>query len=202
MRFFCLAIGYFFGCFLTAEVISRRRSGQSACEVGQKNPGAANITSLYGLKWGVVTLLGDILKTVLACVLCRYVLFPELGRAAFLWAGFGTAAGHGFPFWNRFRGGKSVAVTCTALVLFSPLWGLLSCLGGLFLRQLFKYPAVGAIAIPALCTVFFFFTEGAEPCSLALLWTALLAVLHRGSLKRMLHRDEAKTDLFLEWRNR
>lgn len=156
----------------------------------------ANIYSLFGLKWAAVTLLGDVLKTVLPCMACRFLLFPRLGRVAILYAGLGAALGHGFPFWHRFRGGRSVAVTCTYLILFSPLWGSVAALAGLFLVIVTRYLAVGALAIPALCLLPVFLQNGTEAELVALAGTVLLFILHRDSIDRIAHQTEKKTSLF------
>lgn len=42
-RFVSLLLGYVFGNFLTAEVVSRRISGKSVFDIGTGNPGMANI---------------------------------------------------------------------------------------------------------------------------------------------------------------
>lgn len=198
MSFLCVVVGYFCGCFLTAELVVRRKTGRSVFEAGSKNPGTANVVGLLGLKWGAVTLFGDIFKTFVPCVLCRYVLFPSLGRMATLCAGVGAALGHGFPFWNKFRGGRSVAVTCTYLVLFSPLWGILANLAGLCVRAATGYPAAGALAIPVFCLLPAFRIYGAAAGCAVLAGTALLFFLHRDSLWRMAHGTEKRTSLLAE----
>lgn len=196
MRLLCIAIGYLCGCFLTAEVVVRHKTGNTAWEIGSGNPGMANIYGLFGPKWAAVTLLGDILKTVLPCMACRFLLFPRLGQTAILYAGLGAALGHGFPFWHRFRGGRSVAVTCTYMILFSPLWGSIAALAGLFLVIATRYLAVGALAIPTLWLLPVFLQNGTEAGLVALAGTALLFILHRDSIDRIIHRTEKKTRLF------
>ena len=198
MRVFCIVIGYFFGCFLTAEAVARRRTGKSAFSLGSGNPGMANIYRAFGMKWAAVTLLGDFLKTVLPCMLCRFVLFPSLGRVAILYAGVGAALGHGFPFWNRFRGGRSVAVSCTYLLLFSPLIGVAVELTGLCAVALTGYLAVGTLMIPLLYLYPAFRFYGPEAGFVALAGTALVFLLNRDSLWRMIHKTEQKSELFVK----
>ena len=121
-RLLCLLLGYLCGCFLTAELVARARTGKSAAALGTGNPGMANLAHELGKGWGAVVLAGDIAKTALAFGLCR-ALFPALGGLSGLWAGLGAVLGHNFPLWRGFRGGKGVAVTCAALILSPPCGG-------------------------------------------------------------------------------
>ena len=146
-RLLCLLLGYLCGCFLTAELVARARTGKSAAALGTGNPGMANLAHELGKGWGAVVLAGDIAKTALAFGLCR-ALFPALGGLSGLWAGLGAVLGHNFPFWRGFRGGKGVAVTCAALILFSPLWGTAACLAGLAVTLLSGWLPLGAGVIP------------------------------------------------------
>lgn len=202
MRFFCVVIGYLCGCFLTADCVARHKARQSVFEIGTRNPGMANIAGSFGARWAAVTLLGELLKTVLPCVLCRYLLFRPLGRTAVLYTGLGVALGHGFPFWHGFRGGRSVAVTCISIVLFSPLWGILANLAGLGVVIGTGYLALGALAIPCLFLVPAFLLFGLEAGLVASAGTALLFFLHRDSIRRMVHKSENKVDLLAKLKNR
>ena len=65
-RLICLLTGYVFGCFLTGELVARRRTGAGAGRLGTGNPGMANLAHELGLGWGLLVLLGDVLKTALA----------------------------------------------------------------------------------------------------------------------------------------
>jgi glycerol-3-phosphate acyltransferase PlsY len=191
----CVLIGYLCGCFLTAEAVARCKTGRRAFEIGTGNPGMANIARTLGVKWAAVTLLGDVLKTALPCLLCRYFLFPSLGRVAVLYAGVGAALGHAFPFWNRLRGGRSVAVTCSYLILFSPLWGVAAELAGLGAVVLTGYLSVGALLIPSLYLLPAFLIYGREAGLVTLAGAALTFFLHRDSIRRLAGKTERKEDL-------
>ena len=167
-RLLCLLVGYLCGCFLTAELVARARTGKSAAALGTGNPGMANLAHELGKGWGAVVLAGDIAKTALAFGLCR-ALFPALGGLSGLWAGLGAVLGHNFPLWRGFRGGKGVAVTCAALILFSPLWGTAACLAGLAVTLLSGWLPLGAVVIPALFVPPAFLCCGREAGLLALI---------------------------------
>ena len=94
-------------------------------------------------------LAGDVGKTLLACLLCRYVCGAELGTLATAYAGLGCILGHDYPFWHWFHGGKGVACDAAALILIWPMGGLFSCLIGLTAVLLTGYLPLGAVLIPA-----------------------------------------------------
>lgn len=77
-RLICLAAGYVCGCLLTAEVVARWKTGRGARTLGSGNPGMANIAGALGKGAGALVLAGDLLKTALACALCRLLLAPDL----------------------------------------------------------------------------------------------------------------------------
>lgn len=188
----CVLIGYICGCLLTAEAVAKWRTGGSARGLGTGNPGMANITAELGVKWGAVVLAGDVIKTALACFLCRLALYPDLGVLAVLYAGLGAALGHNFPFWKGFHGGKGVAVTCTFLILAAPFWGVASCLVGLGVVLLSGYLPLGAVLIPAVFLTPAVLCIGPEAGILVLLAALLMLSRHYRGLGRILRGEEEK----------
>lgn len=191
-RLACLLVGYLCGCLLTAEAVAYRAAGRSAEALGTGNPGMANIAAQLGVKWGAAVLAGDVAKTAAACLLCRLLLFPELGALAAFWAGLGTALGHNFPFWKGFRGGKGVAVTCAFQVLVSPLWGTLAGLAGLAAVCLTGYLPLGAVLIPAAFLIPAFAALGPEAGGLALASALLMLSRHIHGLERVARGEEPR----------
>lgn len=150
LRGICLLAGYLLGGFLTAEAVARSLTGKSARALGTGNPGMANITAQLGKAAGFAVLAGDVAKTVLAVWFCVRYAAPELGRTAVLYAGLGAILGHNWSVWHGFHGGKGVAVTCTWLILYLPVTGILCCLAGGAAVLLWGYLPVGAVLIPLL----------------------------------------------------
>ncbi|KXB62955.1 MULTISPECIES: glycerol-3-phosphate acyltransferase [Olsenella] len=141
-----LLVGYAFGNFLTADVVARALTRKSAFQTGVGNPGMANIGHELGKGAALVVLAGDILKVVAAWVLCR-TLFPGSTELAGNAAALATTLGHNFPVWHRFRGGKGVTTTCSAIILATPAIGITSCLFGLAVVIISGYLCYGAVAI-------------------------------------------------------
>ena len=191
-RIICLVIGYAFGCFLTGELVARRRTGESAARLGTGNPGMANLSHELGLRWGLLVLLGDILKTALASLTVWLLFGAALGRLALLWACLGAVLGHNFPFWQRFRGGKGVAVTCAGLILYSPLWGTAACLTGLGVTVITGWLPLGAVIIPAAFLPLSVLFHSWEAGTLTLALTALMVSRHYHGLGRILRGEEPR----------
>jgi glycerol-3-phosphate acyltransferase PlsY len=112
--------GYLVGTIPSADAAARLATG-GATDLrtqGSGNPGAVNAMEVLGQGWGYGILAADTLKGVLACAVGRRLAGGSGAHVA------GTAAvvGHCFPVWNRFRGGKGVAVSLGQCVATFPAY--------------------------------------------------------------------------------
>lgn len=191
----CIIIGYLFGCFLTAEIVTRKILKKHCTELGSGNPGMANITTTMGVKWGSIVLLGDVLKTIVSCIICLLIYSSSLGRLSILYTGLGVILGHTFPFWNQWNGGRGVAVTCMTLVLYAPISGLISCILGLMSVIISGYLMIGAIIIPSVFLFPAFLIYGKEAGLLCLLITLLMISVNFSVLSEIADGKRKKTNL-------
>jgi glycerol-3-phosphate acyltransferase PlsY len=128
-----LVAAYLLGQFPTALVVGRRL-GFDPIGSGSGNPGASNSFRVGGRTAGVLVLLGDVLKGVLATGLGLLVG----GRALALGAGLAAVVGHVAPVTRRFRGGKGVATAAGVVLVLYPVvllgmavvWGVVVKLTG------------------------------------------------------------------------
>lgn len=196
-RLICLAVGYIFGMFLTAEVVTRRLTGKPCSELGESgNPGMANVMSNLGFKAGITVLAGDLVKTILASAVAFFLFGNELGRLSVYYAGLGVTLGHNFPVWNRFRGGKGVATTCMTLPLVHFWWGLLADIAGMLAVFASQYLCIGAIVIPAFFLIPCFLFWGTEMTVLTLIMTALMAFRHMPAVLKIRTGQTHKNDVW------
>lgn len=111
-------IGYLLGCFSTGITISKAQ-GVDIRSKGSKNTGATNVLRVLGVKSGVATFLGDIIKASLA-VWIGYAILPGatfgIERYGMMLGGLAAIIGHNWPVFYGFKGGKGVA--CSAAVIF------------------------------------------------------------------------------------
>ena len=216
-RVVCILIGYLCGCVLTANIVARRKAGKSAFEIGSGNPGMANIGSQFGAGSGAVVLLLDIAKTIVAVVIagvwCRaffagsafttvvvaspaHLAFPDSGTLATFYAGLGATIGHNFPFWHRFSGGKGVTTTCSAIILFHPVAGVIACLIGLGIVLVTSQLCYGAVVIPvAFIVALVIMHAPGEVLAIAIVLLVLMLIAHGGPCIRALQGREPETRL-------
>lgn len=140
-----LLIGYFCGSFLTAEVVARKVTGKSIFEIGDGNPGMANVGHELGSKAALACLAGDILKTLVPVLVLNALVDTPGWQIITAWTGLGATLGHLYPFWHHFKGGKGVTTIASTIILMSPLWGILSGVVGVATIVLSGYLSVAAV---------------------------------------------------------
>lgn len=195
-RMLTLAIGYLFGNLVTAELVARAVAKKAPSEIGSGNPGMANIARNLGVRWGVLVLLGDILKLVLAAAAAWYLFLsgnvPQTADPSLtwpvlvLWTGAGATLGHNFPFWRGFKGGKGVAVGVASIILAHPATGIPASLVGLFAVLMTGWLPLGAVVIMVLFTVLAFIFIGPEAGGLGVAYTLMMVFRFRKGLKEIL----------------
>lgn len=131
-----LIIGYVFGNFLFAMIIGKGFLHKDPTKFGSDNPGTANMGAVLGKKWGILTCIGDLAKSLAALFIVYFMYHHSL--LAIAYCGLGLVLGHSFPIWNHFNGGKGVAVGAQWIVFFNWRAGFTFLLIGLVLVILMK----------------------------------------------------------------
>lgn len=151
----------------------------------------ANIMRVFGFRAGIAVLAGDLLKTAAAALLSCF-LFPEQGQILVLYAGLGAVTGHNWPLWNRLKGGKGVSVSCMAIFLYSPLWGLIANAAGMLVVLFTGYLPLGAVVITTLYAIFAILFLGKEAAVLSAILAAIMFQRHFQGLVRMARGEERR----------
>ena len=121
-RIICLIIGYALGLFQTAYIYGKLH-GIDIRNYGSGNAGTTNTMRVLGTKAGLIVLLGDILKCVLAVVIAGLLFGKSHSEMIYLlklYAAAGAILGHNFPFYLKFKGGKGIAATAGLILSFHP----------------------------------------------------------------------------------
>ena len=126
-------LSYCLGSVNFAILITKKISGDDIRSKGSKNAGMTNVMRTVGMKPGIITLVGDMVKAVVAVCLGRFIL-PLILNAfndgivswyspysapiifAFM-CGFFVVFGHIFPIFFSFKGGKGIVTIISALLV-------------------------------------------------------------------------------------
>ncbi len=117
-RIICLAIGYVFGMFQTSYFIGKIHH-MDIRQYGSGNAGTTNALRTLGKKAGAITLIGDLLKCVIAILVVDAILkntYPQILPLLGMYTAAGCVLGHNFPFYLGFRGGKGIAASAGMLL--------------------------------------------------------------------------------------
>ena len=207
-RAICLVIGYVFGLFQTAYLYGKLH-GIDIRNYGSGNAGTTNTLRTLGTKAGLIVLLGDIMKCILAIVLTNLLFRNSHTDEIYLlkiYAAAGAILGHNFPFYLHFKGGKGIAATAGMILSFHPYlipMGVLLFFGTFFTTH---YVSLGSLLVYA-----GFMTElvvlgqlgifGMPQAALNEMYivagflTVMAYYKHKNNIKRLLDGTERKTYL-------
>ena len=159
---------------------------------GSGNIGATNVVRTLGKGAGLLTLLFDAGKGILALAIARSFLDPSahhwlalVGGAVFL--------GHIFPVYLRFKGGKGVAAALGVVLFLSPETAFVLVV--LFAAVLYftRYVSLGSLcAAVGLPVAMAFLGRSRHYVTLALVMSFLVIYTHRGNIHRLLAGQENK----------
>jgi glycerol-3-phosphate acyltransferase PlsY len=138
-------IGYLFGCIQTAYILGKLVGKMDIRKTGSGNAGASNVTIILGWKYGIITAVVDVLKGVVPVVLVK-ALYPSVPALAYL-AGLAAIAGHIFPFYLGFTGGKGVATLLGMLLGYDFRWGLVFVAVMIVMPLTFDYIVAGSLTV-------------------------------------------------------
>ena len=195
------AASYLSGSVPWALLLTRWRAGVDLRRVGSGNPGATNASRVLGKGWGSAVLLLDAAKGAVPTLALPPLLSgdpidrPHLAVAS----GLAAVAGHVFPVWLGFRGGKGVATGLgVAAVLHWP--GTLAGVAAFLLTaKLTRFVALASVvaawAFAAVCVAMRtdrFAGGGWTLSAFALAAAVLITARHAGNFARMWRGEESK----------
>ena len=187
-----VAIGYSLGSIPFGYLLVRAFRGADVRTTGSGNIGATNVARMSPAL-GVVTLLLDAMKGF-GAVWAASVLFPGQPMIPFV-AGFAAVAGHIFPLWLRFKGGKGVATGLGSFLMLTPKGIVLALVVFLLVLAVFRLVALGSIVASASLPVSaFLLREGERPIGIAMLSASALLIImkHHQNIARILRHTEPK----------
>lgn len=182
-------VAYLLGSISASIVLSKWVFRTDVRKQGSGNAGATNVARNFGMKAGVATLLGDMLKTVVAMGI-GVLLGGELGKAV---AGIACLLGHFFPVFFGFKGGKGISVGAVVAAFVG--WQHFAFVIAMFAlgMALTRIVSVGSVMAAAGLPVALLLFGGTKPeIVLSLVGASLVIWMHRQNIKRLIRGEEKK----------
>lgn len=199
---------YLIGSIPTALIVSKKFFDIDIRDYGSGNMGATNTFRILGSKFGTIVMIGDMLKGIFGVALYNllpYYLTNELDRTnLMIGLGLAAVAGHIYPIWAQFRGGKGVATLFGMLLAIQPIVAA-SCVG-VFLLVLFltRYVSLSSIlagiALP-ICVLWIYNEKEVFYRVFAVAVAALVILTHQKNISRLLNGSENRVPI-LKYRDR
>ena len=184
---------YLLGAIPNGLLIARLK-GVDLQKVGSGNIGATNVFRCVGKGWGVLAFVLDAVKGFVPAF-----FFPRLLESAPPWLGLAcgaaAVAGHNWPVWLKFKGGKGVSTSAGMLLGIAPAAVGIGFAVFAATVALTRFVSLGsilaAIAVPAA----YLWMNGADNRLLAgalVLMGLLVIVKHRANIGRLLKGTEPR----------
>ena len=181
-------LGYLLGSIPFGLIVTRLAGTADIRTIGSRNIGATNVLRTGRKSLAAATLIGDVLKGTAAVLIMEWLW----GRDPALAAGLGAFLGHLFPMWLGFKGGKGVATYIGVLialawpgaVVFGLVWAAVAAIS--------RYSSLSGLAASVAATAFVWWSSDSRTATLLAILTALLWIMHRGNIARLINGTEGK----------
>jgi glycerol-3-phosphate acyltransferase PlsY len=189
------AVAYLIGSISFAVLVSRAFGLPDPRTYGSGNPGATNVLRSGRKSAAALTLAGDTFKGWFAVFLVgQHVVAEPLAAGV---AAVAVVAGHMWPVYFRFTGGKGVSTGLGALIALDPWLATGTIATWIIIAFFFRYSSLAAIVAAAFAAFFAFFLHGMgrfalESAVCVALIAALLVWRHAGNIRNLLAGTEGK----------
>lgn len=186
----CVILSYLLGSCASAVIVSHAMGNADPRSHGSGNPGTTNVLRLSGKFAALLTLIGDMSKSLIPIMIMKLYDFDMfsinlVAGSAFL--------GHLYPIFFKFRGGKGVATFLGAM--FGLYWklGCILAIIWLFTAWRSKYSSLAAI-IMSICAPYlaWYFAYSWHSVLIIALMSLLLIMRHHSNIKNLFLQKEPK----------
>ena len=181
-------LGYLLGSVPYGLILTKAAGLGDIRAIGSGNIGATNVLRTGNKTLAAATLALDVLKGAAALLIARWLW----GEDAALVAGVAAMAGHVFPLWLGFRGGKGVATGAGVLLAASPWLGLVTVAAWIAVFAATRISSASALVACALAPVGALLFGDSRLAIFAAGLAALITWRHRPNIQRLLAGTEPR----------
>ena len=189
----CVAIGYLIGSVNMSVTVSKLAYKSDVRKHGSGNAGATNMARVYGLLGGIIVLVCDFGKGILATAIALAIGGTACGHVCMLFTAVAAIVGHAYPVFFRFKGGKGVTVGAAVALMID--WRVLAIALVVYLlaAALFRFASLASLCAAAAIPVCALALSVSTPRLILAIFTFILvAVMHRGNIARLIAGTEPK----------
>jgi glycerol-3-phosphate acyltransferase PlsY len=188
---FILIAVYLIAAIPTGVVLAHLMGSEDVRQKGSGNIGATNVYRVAGKLAGILTLLGDTMKSFLPLLAIKTWLAPtptQLGIACAV-----AIMGHCYPIYLKFEGGKGVATALGIFLVISPKAVLVALIIFALTVVTTRYISLGSVLAALSAPLLILFFNHPQPIFLATLFIALLVTWrHYSNIQRLLDGTESR----------
>ncbi|EAP75390.1 glycerol-3-phosphate 1-O-acyltransferase PlsY [Roseovarius nubinhibens] len=181
-------LGYLLGSIPFGIVITRAMGLGNLREIGSGNIGTTNVLRTGSKGAALATLVLDGAKGAVAALLARAMAGEDAAQIAGLMA----FAGHCFPVWLGFRGGKGVATFLGLLLALAWPVGIAACATWLVTALIARISSLSALMAAALAPVWIMVLGHGEMLILSLILGGIIFWRHKDNIARLRAGTEPK----------
>lgn len=148
---FSAIIAYLLGSINSAIIICKIFGLPDPRAQGSGNPGATNVLRVGGKGPAILTLVGDLLKGLIAVILARLLGVHGVWLACITLI---VVLGHIFPLFFGFKGGKGVATAFGALLGLAPAMAIVTGITWLVVIVFSRYSSLAALIATVLAPIY------------------------------------------------
>ncbi len=182
-----LAGGYLLGSIPFAYLVTKAFGLGDIRQVGSGNVGTTNVLRTGNKLATALTLVGDVGKGIVAVLIAK-----QYGDMPAMAAALGAFAGHCFPVWLNFKGGKGIATCLGILAALSWPVALLAFGTWLVTTAIGRISSLSALVAAVASPVYMAFL-GPWPYTVgAAILAALIFITHRENIARLMKGEEPR----------
>ena len=188
-------ISYLLGSIPFGKIVTKVLTGKDITKTGSQNIGATNVYRSVSKKAGLLVLILDGIKPMLALVLISYFFNEYYQNFKFLYF-FISIVGHVFPIWLKFKGGKGVACFFGGFLIISPIPTLISMAVWMVTVKITKISSLGALLSIFLLTSYQIVSNYGT-LNKGIIFAIMLLIFwkHNENIKRLIQGKENKINL-------
>ena len=187
-----VVVAYLLGNISAGKLVAKYIGHVDISKVGSGNAGTTNVLRTLGWVPSVLTLVGDILKAVIAAVLGKAIA----GETGMYITGVAVMVGHIWPVLYNFKGGKGIAAAFGFIIFTDPLIAAILFAIQVLVIVVTRYMSLASVLSCVLYPTFMVIFHAGNTLNIvcAIIMGALSLFAHRSNIMRLINKNENRLD--------